>query len=85
MTEEKMYTLAKALNRMSYEEGKAFLETKGFRESDSAVDEAAKTEDIYFTNEDEEMIAFVTVYSKLEKAEDGSWDTEIERTYWEAL
>lgn len=36
-------------------------------------------------NEDEETIAFVTVYSRLGKTEDGSWDTEIERTYWEAL
>lgn len=73
------------LNKMNYEEGKAFLETKGFRESDSAVDEAAKTADVYFRNEDDETIAFVTVYSRLEKAKDGSWDTEIEKTYWEEI
>lgn len=73
------------LNKMNYEEGKAFLETKGFREAESALDEVAKVADIYFANDDDEMIAFVTVYSKLEKAEDGSWDTEVERGYWEEI
>ena len=85
MTDEKMYTLVKALNKMSYEEGKGVLEYEGFWESGSAICEYASSDEIYFENEDGGTIAYITRYSKFEKAEDGSWDTEIDRTYWEAL
>lgn len=73
------------LKKMNFEEGSAYLKENGFWESDTAVDEEAKVEDIYFTNEDDETISFVTVYSRLEKAEDGSPDFEIKETYWEEL
>lgn len=73
------------LKKMSFEEGSAYLKENGFWESDTAVDESAKVADVYFTNEDDETISFVTVYSKMERAEDGSWDTEIEKEYWEEL
>ena len=73
------------LKKMSFEEGSAYLKENGFWESDTAVDESAKVADVYFTNEDDETISFVTVYSKMERAKDGSWDTEIEKEYWEEL
>lgn len=73
------------LKKMSFEEGSAYLKENGFWESDTAVDESAKVADVYFTNEDDEMISFVTIYSKMKKAADGSWDTEIEKEYWEEL
>lgn len=76
------------LKKMSFEEGSAYLKENGFRESDAAVDEDAKVEDIYFANEDDEddkVISFVTVYSRLETAEDGSPDFDIKETYWEEL
>lgn len=73
------------LKKMNFEEGSAYLKENGFWESDAAVDEDAKVEDIYFANEDDKVISFVTVYSKMERTEDGSWDTEIEKEYWEEL
>lgn len=73
------------LKKMSFEEGSAYLKENGFWESDTAVDEDAKVEDIYFANEDDKVISFVTVYSRLETAEDGSPDFDIEETYWEEL
>lgn len=73
------------LKKMSFEEGSAYLKENGFWESDAAVDEDAKVEDIYFANEDDKVISFVTVYSRLETAEDGSPDFDIKETYWEEL
>ena len=73
------------LKTMNFETGKAYLEENGFWESATAVDEEAKGEDVYFANEDDKVISFVTVYSKMERAEDGSWDTEIEKEYWEEV
>lgn len=73
------------LKTMNFEAGKKYLEEHGFWESDTAVDESAKVADVYFTNENDETVSFVTVYSKMERAEDGSWDTEIEKEYWEEL
>ncbi len=73
------------LKTMNFEEGKKYLEEHGFWQSDAAVDESAGVADIYFTNEEDETISFVTVYSRLETAEDGSPDFDIEETYWEEL
>lgn len=73
------------LKTMNFEEGSKYLKENGFWQSDAAVDEEAKMEDIYFTNEDDETISFVTVYSRLETAEDGSPDFDIKETYWEEL
>lgn len=73
------------LKKMSFEEGSAYLKGNGFRESDSAVDESAKVADVYFTNEEDETVSFVTVYSRFETAEDGSPDFDIKETYWEEL
>ena len=73
------------LKKMSFEEGSTYLKENGFWQSDAAVDESAKVADVYFTNENDEMISFVTVYSRLEEAEDGSPDFDIKETYWEEL
>lgn len=74
-----------ALKKMNFEEGSAYLKENGFWQSDAATDWDAKVDDIYFANEDDETISFVTVYSRLEKAEDGSPDFNIKETYWEEL
>lgn len=73
------------LKTMNFEAGKKYLEEHGFWESDTAVDESAKVADVYFTNENDETVSFVTVYSRLETAEDGSPDFDIKETYWEEL
>ena len=73
------------LKKMNFEEGSEYLKENGFWQSDAAVDESAKVADVYFTNEDDETISFVTVYSRFETAEDGSPDFDIKETYWEEL
>lgn len=73
------------LKTMSFEEGSEYLKEHGFWQSDAAVDEDAKVEDIYFTNEDDKTLSFVTVHSRLETLEDGSPNFDIKETYWEEM
>lgn len=73
------------LKKMSFEEGSEYLKENGFWQSDAAIDWDAKIDDVYFTNENDETVSFVTVYSRLETAEDGSPDFDIKETYWEEL